>query len=262
MTDSFTLGILETGRPPETLAKDWPSYAAMFADMVGATAPDHWQFEYYAVMDGEFPPSANACQAWLITGSKFGAYEDYPWIQDLKAFIRQAYDAGVPMVGICFGHQILAQSLGGEVIKSEKGWGVGRHSYHWTDETPSWLAGTGLEGKEDFSILAFHQDQIVKIPPDAKLLASSDFCEAAALVYGDQVLSFQGHPEFEEGYVARLLDDKRADALGDEIADRAMTSLELPIDRLAIGGGIVAFLTASERAWRAAQEKKAAQGLT
>ncbi|WP_319411345.1 gamma-glutamyl-gamma-aminobutyrate hydrolase family protein [uncultured Cohaesibacter sp.] len=249
MKDTFTLGILETGRPPEPLAKSFPSYADMFAQMVGATAPAHWQFEYYAPLDGQLPPSPDSCHAWLITGSKFGAYEDIAWIHALKDFIVKAYAAAVPMVGICFGHQILAEALGGKVIKSEKGWGVGRQTYQWSANRPDWLEKTDLSGSDDFSILAFHQDQVVEVPPEAAVIASSDFCNVAALAYGDQVLSFQGHPEFNAAFVGELIENRREASLGDALADRAASSLELPIDKNAIGAGIVQFLKAREADW-------------
>ena len=249
MTEPFTLGILETGRPPEALAGKFPSYAEMFAQMVGATAPAHWKFDYYVALEGALPPSPDTCNAWLITGSKFGAYEDYPWIHALKAFIVKAYAAGVPMVGICFGHQILAEALGGKVIKSEKGWGVGHQAYQWSKTKPDWLASTDLAGQDAFSILAFHQDQVVEVPPQAEVIASSDFCPAAALVYGDQVLSFQGHPEFSADFVADLIEEKRDDVLGTTVAEKAATSLAQPIDRVAIGAGIVEFLKAREAEW-------------
>ena len=249
MTKPFTLGILETGRPPEALADRFPSYADMFAQMVGATAPSHWQFEYFSPLDGELPPAPDACEAWLITGSKFGAYEDYPWIHALKDFIVKAYAAKIPMVGICFGHQILAQALGGKVVKSDKGWGVGRQTYKWSEDKPSWLAKTDLAQSDEFSILAFHQDQVVEVPPQAKVIASSDFCNVAALAFGDQVLSFQGHPEFDEPFVDTLIENRRADSLGDEVADKGAASLALPIDKTAIGAGIVEFLKAREADW-------------
>ena len=242
MSATFTLGILETGRPPENLAKDHANYADMFASMVKATAPDHWDYRFYAVLDGELPQNPSECDAYLITGSKFGAYEDIDWIHGLKDFIRRAYDAGSAMVGICFGHQILAQSLGGRVVKSDKGWGVGVHHYQWTKDKPAWLDETALEASEDFAIVAFHQDQIVDLPFDARVLATSDFCPYAALAYKDQAISFQGHPEFSVDYEEVLIEDRREAVLGDQVADKAAESLAQPIDREAIGVGIVAFL--------------------
>ncbi len=242
MSAPFTLGILETGRPPEEMAAHFPTYVQMFTEMVSATAPQDWDYRAFTPMDGELPPSPTACDAWLITGSKFGAYEDHTWIHALIDFLRSAYDAKVPMVGICFGHQVLAQALGGRVAKSDKGWGVGTNRYSWTDNKPDWLAGTELADRADFAIQAFHQDQIIDLPPDAHVLAQSDFCPNAALAYGDQVVSFQGHPEFSAEFVGELIRVRRESMLGDAVADKAEAELHLPIDMEAIWAGIVAFL--------------------
>ena len=64
-----------------------------------------------------FPEGIHDADGWLITGSRHGAYEDHPWIPPLEEFIRDAYAAQVPLVGICFGHQIIAQAMGGKVEK-------------------------------------------------------------------------------------------------------------------------------------------------
>ena len=230
MTPPFKLGILETGRPPESLQQQVPNYAVMTEEMLRTDGTEHWSFRHYAALDGELPERAGECDAYLITGSKFGAYEDIGWIHDLEHFLRRAYEDGVPIVGICFGHQILAQSLGGRVIKSNKGWAVGTHNYQWTERAPSWLANTGLEDSESFAIQAYHQDQIVQLPPTADVLAQSDHCPYAVLAYGDQALSFQGHPEFSSRYIAKLVEERRGSTLTEAIADRAIESLRLPID--------------------------------
>ena len=244
---SFTLGILEAGRVPDALAARFETYVDMFARMVKTSAPDHWAYRTYAVLDDELPSSVTDCDAWLITGSRFGAYEDYPWIHALKGFLRSAYGAGVPMVGICFGHQILAQALGGRVEKSGKGWGIGTHHYQWVDDKPAWVKATELNESDDFAIQAFHQDQVAMVPPDATIIAQSEFCEVAALAYGQQVISFQGHPEFKSDFVSHLIEDRRGPILGDAVADKAVATLDQPIDDVAIGEAIVEFLKARQR---------------
>jgi len=142
------------------------------------------EYQRYAALDGELPADVSECDAWLLTGSKFAAYESDQWIADLKDFVRHAFDVGAPLLGICFGHQLMAAALGGEVRKSEKGWGVGVHRYELND-APAWLG----EHPDTLAIQAFHQDQVTVVPPDATVLARSDFCEVAALGYGDQALS-------------------------------------------------------------------------
>ncbi|MEO0692966.1 MAG: type 1 glutamine amidotransferase, partial [Pseudomonadota bacterium] len=146
-----------------------------------------------------FPNSVHDCDGWLITGSKHGAYEDLPWIPRLEGFLRDAYAAKVPIVGICFGHQILAQALGGKVEKFTGGWSVGPTDYNW--------------GGETVRLNAWHQDQVVALPEGAEVLASSDFCQYAALAYGDRALTVQAHPEYDDDAI-RVLIEARGPAMG------------------------------------------------
>lgn len=239
---SFVLGILEAGRPPEPLADKYRSYPDMIADLIKTSAPKQWSFRSYAVLDSDLPAAPDECDAWLISGSKFGAYEDLDWIHALEEFLRQAFATAVPIIGICFGHQILAQALGGRVIKSDKGWGLGASSYRWTEKKPDWLAKTPLADREQFVIQALHQDQVIEIPEGASIIARNDFCPVAALAYGDRAISFQGHPEFSADYVADLIEVRRGTVWDDTIADKALKSLDVALDRDEIGAGIVQFL--------------------
>lgn len=232
------IGILETGRPPEELAARYRSYVFMFEQLLGEQNAD-FSFQTYAVLDGELPSAVDACDAWLVTGSKHGAYEDLPWIQQLKGFIQQAYQAQHPMLGICFGHQIIAAALGGEVEKSTKGWGMGLHEY-WIEQPvlPSMQAG------EYFSIYAMHQDQVVTRPPDARVVASSEFCEYAALAYGDTVFSFQGHPEFKCDFEHELITLRKGNAIPTAQADQALKDMAIspPPEGERVGQWLVEFV--------------------
>ena len=191
MTKKPTIGVLETGRPPEELAHHG-DYPGMVARWLGGMDAD---YTAYAVLDLELPTYPDLADLWVITGSKHGAYEDHPWIPPLEEFIRDCRDAGQPMFGICFGHQIIAQALGGVVRKSDKGWGLGVHDY----ATDDWPAELGPRPAK-LSLQAWHQDQVEQAPEDAKRIASSDFCENAALWYPGFALTVQGHPEMEAPY--------------------------------------------------------------
>jgi len=198
------IGILQTGDVPEALAPRHGEYPPMFEAWLGPAGPG-LAFRAYAAHDGALPAGPDECDAWLITGSKHGVYDDLPWIEPLKAFLRETRAAGRPIVGVCFGHQLLAEALGGRAGKSAKGWGAGVHHYQVV-RRPGWMNG----GPDRFAIHAMHQDQVTAIPADATVLAASPFCEFAMLAYGDpeapDAISIQPHPEFGEDYARALVE--------------------------------------------------------
>jgi GMP synthase-like glutamine amidotransferase len=111
----------------------------------------------FDVRERHLPRSVSACEAYVITGSSAGVYDDLPWIKDLMAFLRSARGAS-KLIGICFGHQAMAQAFGGAAVKSPKGWGIGLHRYelpvrpHWMDDAAA------------VAVPASHQDQVVALP--------------------------------------------------------------------------------------------------
>ncbi len=215
------LGILEAGRPPAPLDDKHGTYPAMFADLLRAHLPAGSVIEGYPVIEDGFPRSVTECDAWLITGSAFGVYDDIPFIPRLIDFIREAHAAKVPMVGICFGHQIIAQALGGKAGKSDKGWGVGAHQYTLND-VRNWM--DRVEAPQVFDTYVSHQDQVTVLPPGATVLASSPFCENAMLTIGDTVLTLQSHPEMPSAYVTDLYNLRRA-RIGDDVIDAALPTI-------------------------------------
>jgi GMP synthase-like glutamine amidotransferase len=156
MTKTPIIGVLETGRPPEELAPGHGDYLAMVASWIGEAEAE---FKGFAVLDGVLPGDPADADLWVITGSKFGAYEDHAWIAPLEGFIRACRAAGRPMMGICFGHQIIAQALGGVVRKSAKGWGIGIHDY----TAVNWPIDLG-PAPDTIALQAFHQDQVEELP--------------------------------------------------------------------------------------------------
>lgn len=184
------------------------------------SAPNDFRFTGYTVALGEFPADANLYDGYVITGSPSGAYETDAWILALMDFIRQAYKLGKKLVGICFGHQIIAQALGGHVEKSAKGWGLGLKPFAVTGNK-SWMN----EPVTACSLYFVHQDQVLDLPPQAEHLAGNEFCPNVMYAIGEQVLGVQGHPEFTPEIMEGIL-ASRSDALkATEVFQTAVTSL-------------------------------------
>jgi len=232
------LTIIETGLPPEDLRADWPGYPAMFEALISAV-DDGFTYDTVSIVTGDPLPDPASLEGIIITGSAYGVYDDVAWMPDLMAFIRAAAKAGTPQFGICFGHQAMAEALGGEVRKSNKGWGVGRHSYE-TPDRPNWMAS----GPQDFSLAVSHQDQVVAVPEGTKIIARSDFCEYAGLAYaGSPSASLQGHPEFGAEFCSAL-HELRRDRIGSALVDEALASFAAPLDSTHVAKWMAAFFRA------------------
>ncbi|PCD77063.1 type 1 glutamine amidotransferase [Pseudothioclava arenosa] len=222
------IGILQTGQMAESLRDSLGDYPDMFRALL---AERGFEFRDYHVEAMEFPADVHDCDGWLITGSRHGAYEDHPFIAPLEEFIRRAYAEAVPMVGICFGHQIIAQALGGKVEKFPGGWSVGPQDYAFGDET--------------IRLNAWHQDQVVARPEGACVVGSSDFCENAALIYGERAFTVQAHPEFSDAVVEGLMDRRGAGVVPDPLMAEARTRLGQPNSSQALAQRIANFFLQS-----------------
>ena len=230
------LTILQTGDVPAPLRAQFGPYPPMFERMFAA-AGHAFTYETVAVHEGaEFPVISNV-EAVLITGSAAGVYDAHFWLDPLRDYIRATYAAEVPMLGICFGHQIMADALGGDVRKSEKGWGLGRHTYE-VKSRPDFLA-TDLPA---LSIACSHQDQVIAPPADAEVFLGSEFTPNAGLIYaGGRALSLQPHPEFLDDYSLALAELRRGKA-PDAVVDTAVASLATPSHSPDVAGWLGSFL--------------------
>jgi GMP synthase-like glutamine amidotransferase len=216
---TMKLGILKTDEVRPEWVPEFGEYPDMFMALLKQADPE-LEFAVYDVQRGQYPLDIDEVDAYLITGSKAGVYDDQPWIAKLMAFVRELHSRRKKLIGICFGHQLVAQALGGKVEKSGKGWGVGLHTHHF-NTVPAWHG----EDDSELDILVSHQDQVLEPPPEAQVLASSDFCEYAVCQVGDHILTFQGHPEFVPGYAQAIMGFRR-EILGEETYEKGMASME------------------------------------
>lgn len=211
------LGILNAITPEEEAginAVEREQFGAFFA-----LAPHELEFIEYRITEGEFPETPTACDAYLLTGSPQGVYDNVPWMPQLAEFIRACYAAQQKMVGICFGHQMLAHTLGGHAQKAEQGWGMGLRKFELLAQQP-WMDPPLAQGQLYFC----HQDQVVQLPPTAERLAGDAFCPNTIFAIGDRVLGIQGHPEFSEAFMQSLIHYLQPH-VGDTVAGKAEASL-------------------------------------
>jgi GMP synthase-like glutamine amidotransferase len=229
------IGILETGRPPEPLVPEYGTYPQMF-ERLFADSGLRAQTTSFDIQALQFPSAPEAFDAYLITGSAAGVYDPLPWIEPLKAFLVAA-KGRAKLVGVCFGHQIMAEAFGGKVIKSPKGWGLGLHSYEVVRREP-WMDGDG-----PVAIAVSHQDQVVELPPEAEVVARSAFTPYGVLAWRDQpAISMQHHPEFDPAYASALIERRLETVLTEDQGRAAMATLKAPNDRARVGGWIRKFL--------------------
>lgn len=218
------LTIIQVGESPPALAGEFGRYPPQFQDMFTA-AGEYFTFETVFILDGAPFPDLEALEGLVITGSAAGVYDTPSWIDPLRTFIRQTYAQKIPTLGICFGHQIMADALGGDVRKSEKGWGLGRHVYE-VKANPDFMNGT-----TEIAIAASHQDQVITPPEGAQVFLASEFTPNAGLIYENgSAISLQPHPEFDLGYSRALVELRRGNPLNDGEVTEVDKTLDTPVD--------------------------------
>jgi GMP synthase-like glutamine amidotransferase len=225
------IAILEPGAPPKDLIGRFGSYGDMVAAMVGAP----FETAKFDVRHGLYP--AAGFDGYVITGSAAGVYDPDPWIPELKAWMQRTAGSA-PMVGICFGHQLMAEAFGGRAEKSTKGWGVGLNAYTLNATAP-WMDNPVAT----MTLPVSHQDQVTAVGPGAQVLGGSDFCPFGLIAYPDlKAVSLQPHPEFDPAYAEALITTRRDGPLTPEHADAAIASLRAPNDNARVGGWLARFL--------------------
>jgi GMP synthase-like glutamine amidotransferase len=231
------LGILSAIHP-ETSQVDWggsPIDAYIrFLQRAGA----EFDFSGYAAAQGELPTNVRACDAYLITGSPSGVYESDPWISALRDFVRDAFAAERKLVGICFGHQMLAHALGGEVVLAEGGWGLGPRTLTVSQIRP-WMS----QVRDEVALYFSHQDQVIRLPEGATLLGGDTFCPIGFYEIGSQVLAVQGHPEFDARIMDGILGRMEGRVEPERLADAREALAAHDTDGDLVGRWLVRFLS-------------------
>jgi GMP synthase-like glutamine amidotransferase len=234
------LGILQTDSVRDELQPEFGDYPGMFQDVLDqGAATEPLEFSSYDVRRNEYPGRLDECDAYLITGSRDSVYDSVPWIQTLGEFVLELDAACTPLIGICFGHQLIAHVLDGETAPADVGWAVGVHTSEVLAQQ-SWMTPCPTS----FRLISSHKDQVVTLPSRAALFAASEVCPYGGFTIDGHILTFQGHPEFEPGYAAQLMTWRR-ELLGEQRFAAGMASLEQRIDSALVAKWIVNFIHAA-----------------
>ena len=215
------IGLLQCGTISEAIAERHGDYPQLYAQLLGPG----FDWRVFRVFEGDVPDDPQLCDGWLVSGSRHGAYEGHDWISPLEQLIR-AIHGRRPLVGICFGHQIVAQALGGQVEKFDGGWSVGRRAYDWRGET--------------VHLNAWHQDQVIRPPEGFETILSNDFTTHAGLSCG-KTLTIQPHPEFDAGFIGDMIPHVGRGAVPEEMLAEAEAHLSQPTDNATTGDRLASF---------------------
>lgn len=206
------VGILQCDHVPSQLRARHGDYDTFFMDLL---SDEQIEFITFPVVDGVFPDSTSDADGWLITGGAFSASDPHEWIARLKEFVRSVYEQQQPLIGVCLGHQIIAEALGGRVERSSAGFTAGPVEYTRHDFDTQHVA------------LTWHEDEVTVLPKGAKVVGASDRCSFAILRYGNTVLSYQGHPEIKPAFLLDLL-EVQGDILPDAMQANVLRSPNVP----------------------------------
>ncbi|MFA7892207.1 amidotransferase [Pseudomonas putida] len=252
------LCVLEADILREELAPEYSGYGVMFKQLFDKQ-PLPISLDVFNVINGAYPDPRKRYDGYLITGSKYDSFSTENWVLVLKEFVSNLYHDGHKIIGVCFGHQLLSLVLGGEVWRAPRGWGMGVHRYE-VSAHKDWM----IPPQTSFKLQVSHQDQVLALPAEAELIASSEFCPVAAYVVDDQILCFQGHPEFTENYTRELL-SLRKGILDPDVFDKALTSLDEQDHGVVIAQWITQFLISHDHrpadAFQERSDTKSALGI-
>ncbi|MEM9921842.1 MAG: amidotransferase [Bacteroidota bacterium] len=230
----MTLGLLICDRVAPEFLDTHGDYPAMFESLF-----ESLDCRTYFVCDGHFPESPQVCDAWLISGSRRSVYEEVEWIQRLKSFVQLIHQSGKKCIGVCFGHQMLAEALGGKVEKAAVGWCIGVHAFELHSST-AWLKAA----HSPIRLLMMCQDQVIQLPPDSRVLASAADCPVGMFLVSERMLGLQAHPEFSKAYTRALM-ESRMERIGAQRLRAGIDSLQQDVDRSVIKSWLLHFLAES-----------------
>ena len=229
------IGILNSDTVQIDGAAEFGQYPEMFSKVFWTLDPNI-QFKTYEVQYNDYPQDMNECDAYLITGSKASCYDNVQWIHALKQFIKALHKNKKKLIGVCFGHQIIAEALGGSVGKSPSGWHAGVDSIFLNNDALEY----GDQGKK-YNLVFSHQDEVKRLPRNATLIAESASCPIGMFLIENHIFCTQGHIELDKKF-ARMIYDFRKKQIGDSKHQHACETLDMQTDEHEIAKSLLEFL--------------------
>ena len=189
---------------------DQPRFGALLADWLKRGLPEA-ELTVLSIVDGNPLPAPTDYDGYLISGSEQGVYNTPHWMAPLRVFLPRVKEAGLPMFGVCFGHQILADVFGGKAEKVPEN-AIGVREFK--------LNGQVQTGH------VWHGDQVTKVPPGATVIGRADYCPIAALSYDFPAMSVQFHPEYPPDFVSTFIERSKGDVLDPDAATTAIEAFD------------------------------------
>lgn len=225
------IGLLLVGHIDQGSLHIGGDYPELYAELL---APLDIELTTYRCDEGQLPQSLSEQDGWICSPSRLSVYDDHAWLRDVEQLLLDMVKQEIPYVGICFGHQLMAQALGATVAKADVGWGIGAKHYEIVEQQP-WM-----DSPRDIVLAASHQDQVQSLPSGARLMATSSYCPVGGMLIGDRAWTLQIHPEFSTALADNLLSTRRS-LFGDDQVNTARATLSEPLDQQRIAGWISRF---------------------
>ncbi|KAI3525531.1 hypothetical protein L1887_04387 [Cichorium endivia] len=194
--------VLQCAEDSDYVKKKYGGYFGVYLRML-AEEGEIW--DVFHIAAGDFPDDGEIglYDGFVITGSCRDAYGDDGWICELLTLLDKLHLMNKKVLGICFGHQILARALGGKVARADSGWDIGVRIINFSSSTKIL---TNLEMPKTLSVIECHRDEVYELPADVEVLAWSDKTRVEMFRYRDHIMGVQGHPEYTNDILLQLID--------------------------------------------------------